>query len=330
MKLSLTTLQKFRSDAAHIKTNPIIPILSYIKFENGNIIKNNLREFIIQECDGITDNFLIDEKILFNFLSVASGDISFKVTAKKITITDGNITVTSPTEDITQFPTTTANFDDLVNLNDEVLSAIGIAAKFITEDETNPIKSHVFIGNDHVAASDGFIAYLNNVGSVPAMVLDKLTAQKIGSLPVCFHTQTESYNFFCSTKTTYGFIRPEQKFFDLSPMLKVPEDISFSIKKDALIKFNEACITSSPAKSITSRLEIIDGVLVLTMKDADYSIDVNQRIPLEGNADTFGYNPTLMNRLLKAVPDSDLKFYQGSNKYFIKGSNFTSLIMELV
>lgn len=331
MKVLLANLQKFKSDAAHIKTNPIIPILGNIKFENGHITKNNLKEFIIQQCDEVDKDFLIDEKILFNFLSVASDDITFTITKKKIRITDGKISVSSPTEDIINFPKVEADFENLQNLSEDVLSGIGIASRFIIDDETQPIKSNVFVGNDHICGSDGFIAYVNKVGDVPEIILDKTSASKIGSLPLCFYTENKSYNLFCSGKTTYGFIKPEQKFFDLSPLVKVPDEMSFQVRKESLIKFNDACITSSPAKSITSKLDVQNGFMILSMKDADFSIDVDQKIEVPGKSDAeFGYNPAYMNRLLKAVPDSELNFYQGPNKYFITGKNFTSLIMEII
>lgn len=332
MKIKVSELKQFKGNSSFIKQTNILPVLGYLKFDDGCITKSNMGCFLVQEVDGVNESFLVDEKILMNFMDCTSApEIEIKLKDKRVLITDGNTKVFSPTEDIINFPKHESEFVDGVVLSNKTLMDISIASNFIISDPLMPFRSHVFVGRKHVAGSNSFIAYIaKSEDEVPEIILSKDTAMAVGKLPIASFSQTDRWHLFKTDKAMYGFIKPEINFFDVSQYGVFDRTLpSFEIDKTDMIRFNDMCISSSPSKDLTASFKINDGNIKLEMQDIDYEISITKDIPVNGSMEgTFIFIPANINQLLKNIPDTNLTFTHSKPMFYITaGEEFTTLIM---
>ena len=175
MKLLTSDLKLFKAKSSVIPANTMLPILSYLKFENGKVTKNSLNAFITMDiaCDG---EFLIDEKQLMAFVAYTKDDI-ISVTKKgnSVLISDSTaIKYTSPTEPIENFPVNDMPITaDWVEVNQGVLNDLSTASLFNVENEINPVMSHVYIGNGYVAGTAETIQRIAKGESVMSLFSDQ-------------------------------------------------------------------------------------------------------------------------------------------------------------
>ncbi len=329
MNFKLTDLKDFKEKSAFIKQNSIIPVLSNILFTKGKLIKNNLKEFIVYQLENDIET-LIDERILMNYISTAKGDVQITHKAKKVTITDGSIPVTSTAGNVEEYPITSLSDATFTALPEGTLDAIAMAVKFINPN-VDGYASFVFCGKGMVAASDGFIGSITTIDT-PTIILSKECALAVCGLDAPEFAESDNYYFFRSENITYGFIKPEQQFIDFTPFLTYPDEKSFTLAKSELIRFNDVCVNSGQSKALSAKFAKVNGHLVMTMNDTDYAVDAGAKVVASGSeVDEFKYSPALMNRLLKALPEQELTFIEGKHKYYIKGQlNYLTLIMEMV
>ncbi len=330
MNFKLTDLKSFKEKSAFIKQNSIIPVLSNIRFDKGRLIKNNLKEFIIYSINNNIET-LIDERILMNYISTAKADIDITVKGKKVTITDGSIPVTSTAGSVDEYPITSMSEATFQRLPEGTQDAIAMAVKFINPNADGHV-SFVFCGKGMVAASDNFIGNITPVPDVPTMILSKECALAVCDLEDPEFAESDNYYFFRSENITYGFIKPEQQFIDFTPFLTYSDKKSFTLSKSELIRFNDVCVNSGQSKALSAKFAKVNGHLVMTMNDADYNVDAATKVQAEGaEVEEFRYSPSLMNRLLKALPEQELTFIESKHKYYIKGQlNYLTLIMQMV
>lgn len=329
MKINLKDLKSFKDNASTIKTNTLIPVLSYIKFDNGKVTKNSLDQFITQDID-FTGQFLVDERILFNFISTASGDIAVTNKSGKIILDDGFTKVTSPAGDFDAFPSNDIAEGEQLTITREVIDAIATASKFINPNGTSGYDSYVFVANGYVAGCDNWISYLEPYrDTLPNMILSKESCAAIARLNGAKFSENDSYYFFESDGVKYGFIKPEQAVIDFTPFTRFSETQYFVAPRQEFVKFNDVCLNSGQAKVLTANMTM-NGKLTLIMKDNDYGVDVVKELEATGSADSFNFNPAIMNRLLKSLPENHLKFIKADKKYYIKGdSDYITLIMQM-
>src|SRR5688572_7795118 len=153
IKVPVSDIRSFKKSSSHIRSKGIMPILDYIKFDNGTITKTNINEFVVQESD-FNGAFLVEERVLFNFIEYTSAaDISFVADGKKIIITDGSQKTSSKQEDINLFPQIEQPPKETVALTDTILKLFGSAAKYTQEGGDDLRKSHIFIGGSTIMAS---------------------------------------------------------------------------------------------------------------------------------------------------------------------------------
>lgn len=332
VKIPLADLISFKRNSSFIKSFGILPIYDYVLFDSGMMIKSNQREFVIQKAN-FMGTFLVEERVLFNFMEYANGsDILFTVNGKKITISDGNAQVTSQTDDPANFKMPESTTDGKQSISNEVLQSILIASKYTKDDENSPITPYVFIGKKSVAASDALIVYYKNFDfELPEIILSRPHAEKIGTLTDVLYTNNERYNIFESKGVTFGFIKHEAKYQDMSVFFGKDKGDSFVVNKNDFLSFVDACISISPSKLVYPTFKIEDGQLLLSMADRDYDLDFKKKVPCDGKMNgAFGYIGTQMSKLLKTAPDTELTFTQSEKRYYITGaSGFQSLIVEI-
>ena len=333
MKLNVEQLKRFKANSASIKSNGIIPILDYLKFDKGTVTKNAMGSFVIQKIDGCTKSFLVDEKILMNFVAYTSSPtIDIEIKDGKVIMSDGSTKKISPTEPIENFPTNDESDDKPVTVDREVLESVGIASQFVIEEEAQTAKSFVFVGNKHVCGSNGMIAYVDEfVEDLPQMILDKQIAYTISKYSTVKFSKNDSYIFFETDDLKFGFVKPEIAFFDESPFGKFEATSSFTMNKSELVAINDMVINDTVSKIATASIYVKKNKLFFEMNDVGYEVNTTKQIDVDGNdTEVFNYNPTLMNKLLKSIPDSEVTFNQTPNRFYITGdSGFVALIIGL-
>lgn len=336
MKIKVSDLRSFKANSGFIKQNNIIPVLSYLKFENGSVTKNNLNSFIIQSVGNSNESFLVDEKILMNFIDCTSeSEIEIKLKDKRIHISDGNTKVTSPTDDLVNFPTNENEELEKTELDAEVLSAIKIASNFIMAEEGDmPVKAYVFVGGSLVAGSNGFIVYLEKFDkALPNFLLSKEIASSLGKYSSVSFSQSGNYYFLETDKIKLGFIKPNQGFVDFSPFSNFNKNVpSFVINKNEFIRFNDMAVSSTPIKGVPATFSVEKKKMKLDYNDTNYEINISKEIPAEGTMEgSFTFLPNNLNPLLKSVPDEILTFYQAKDRYYVTGdSGFVSFVTRML
>lgn len=333
IKIPASDIKQFKKNSSFVKQNGIIPILNYIKFNNGSISKNNTKEFVIQQSN-FNGTFLVEEYVLFNFIEYSNGtEITFTINDKKVTISDGITEVTSQSDNPNLFTDPELPTGDKIEIPSEVLCAIQTAAQYTIQEEFNIIKPYVHVGKKAVAASDGLIGFIQKFDfDLPEIALSVKESEKIGNLKAVKFSETERFHFFESGNSTYGFLKPEAKFIDLVRYFDYPKDVSFRVNKNDLLNYNDTCISVSPSKVVYPIFEITDSGLSLSMVDVDYNINVKRVVTASGTMNgRFKYIASLMSKLLKTAPDDEITFYQADKRFYITGdSGFTSLVMEIV
>lgn len=332
VKVSTSDIRSFKKNSSHLKKNGIIPILDYIKFDNGTITKTNLNEFVVQESN-FTGAFLIEERVLFNFIDYTnSPEISFIADGKKIILSDGSQKTTSTQGDVALFPETEEAPKETISLTDTILKLFGAAAKYTKDDQHDLIVSHIFIGGDIITASDRFIGFYRKIDrELPKTAIPRGVAEKVSSIDPADFSQTERKLFFKTGKVLYGFQKTEAVYVDLGKYFDYKKDVSFCAPKSDLIGFNEMCLSMSPLRICHPTLDILNGKLCMSAMDGDYGVDNEKEIDTQGNiGGKFKHDATQMIRLLKTAPDDELTFSRTGNIMYITGdSGFTSLIMGL-
>lgn len=325
MKLKIKELRKFDSVAGSMPQNKVLPILSYLKFDDGYITKNNLESFIMMEAD-FKGKFLIDEKILMSFVaSVSADEIEVSMNNNSIILSYGKEKMVSPTDDIANFPAVILNDSEKIEFDSDIMSAIKVASNFTTERDNTPYASCVFLGNELVAATTGFVAYIEKAPSyIPEIILEKNAVSVIKNFSSVLFSQNDSYQFFSNNIFKFGFIKKDTKFVNMKPFTNVPDNDKVLVDKKDIIKFCDVCVSSSPSQVIIATIE--NGKL--TMVDKNYGI--NYEKPIQAKLKNFYFNPALMGKLLKSLPEENVYFTLDNSKYFITGeSGFISLIMEM-
>jgi hypothetical protein len=333
IKVSVADIRSFKKNSSRITNKGIIPILDYIKFENGTITKTNINEYVVQESN-FSGAFLVEERILFNFIEYTSAvEIQFVADGKKVVISDGSQKTTSTQGDIILFPQIEQPPTETVALTDTILKLFGSAAKYTQEGNEDLRKSHIFIGGDAIMASDGFIAFYRKIDrELPKTAIPRSVAEKVSSIDPADFSQSENKLFFKAGKVLYGFQKTEATYIDMSGFFNYKKDTYFHAPKAELIAFNEMSLAMSKTKLCHPTMGIVNGKLLMSAVNSDYGVDNEKEIEVVGKmGDKFQYDAAILNRLLKTAPDEELTFCRVKGMMYITGdSGFTSLIMGLL
>lgn len=329
MKLKTAQIKAFRTASASIKQNGILPILSYLKFDNGFITKNNMESFVIMPAD-FDGSCLIDEVRLYGFIdNIKASEFEVKIKDGIVTLSDGKYKQNSPTDLVSNFPVNVIPDADEIELTNTDMWAIKYASNFTQEDEINPYMKCVFIGNGIIAATNSFIAYTEKTELKNTIILQKETAAAIGKYESVLFSENESYQFFKCNEIKYGFIKKDTKFLDMKIFSVLPDGPGVALNKDEIINFCSMCVASTPTGA-TLEVNIKGGCLVMLYPAHNIDISTSIDLPVTETLQDFRFQPFLMLKMLKNVPDTDLIFYRGKDKYFITGeSGFVALIMEM-
>lgn len=325
MKLKTNELKKFNSVTSSMKQNGLLPILSYLRFKDGIITKNNLEQFVEMEVD-FEGECLIDERVLMAFVNyVNAPEIDVRVEEKSITLSCGKDKRKSPTDDINNFPAPENDELEGIEIGEDIVRGIKIASNFTLERDNLPYASCVFLGRGLLGAATGFIAYVEEIdANIPEIILDKNALSVIKGLNNFLFSQNGSFQFIKSGSLNFGFRKTDTAFVNYAPFTKIDGDKKVSISKSELIPFCDNCVSSTPSKVVIAEIKGNK----LSMEDKDFGISGEKELSVE--LGDLAFNPSFMGKLLKALPDEEVIFTKSDNKFFITGeSGFISLIMAM-
>lgn len=329
MKLKTAELKQFNSIAGCMQQNKLLPILSYLKFDKGKITKNNLESFICMDAD-FEGSCLIDEKKLMEFVnSINASEVNVEINGTSITLSNPNNAkekVKLPTTDIDLFPETLVSDGVETELNNEVLKAVKVALNFTMERDNMPQTTSVYIGQGLVGAATGFIAYMGSVSSeLPEIVMDKTAAFFIKNFDTVLFSENERCQFYSNHVFKFGFIKKEIPYLNMNPWIALmPKDVEgVEVEKDEIIKFCDFCVNTSEGRVVVAQI-LGDK---LTMAESGYEVEYEK--PISAKLEHFTFNPAIMSKLLKSIPDEKVNFIRAKGKYYVTGNGFVSLIMEM-
>lgn len=337
MKIATADLKQFKANGTAIRKRNIMPILDYIAFRQGAACKNNLISFLSQTIPGADEDLLVDESTLSVFLkNTEAKEIEIYKEGLSVVLNDGKTKIDCPTEDVDLYPRDSQPESDFKIIPAEVSAAISAASDFILPEELTPgPRSVIFVGKDHVCASNGFVAYVEKVGKVEEIVLQRETAKAIFShgLDVPF-AQSASYHFFKDNDKTYGFAKPDYPFADISQFGKHSRDLpSVVMNRRDLLSFNQTCIDSRKAKYFMPARFSLTNQVDLSFLDSDFGIKIDRSIPADGKAPIkFAYNPEYMNIILKSMDDDEVTLHYDKHKIYFSNNDPAKsyLLMEWV
>lgn len=321
MKIKTEEIKRFKQVCASVKTNQILPVLSYLKMEGGKIIKSNLESFVKMDTSWAGEDFLILEKDIFSFIEFVSADeISIDVDVDRILIKDGQETLSSPTDPVENYPKMPVAASGEILLSSAIMKEIEIACNFVTETSFVPVARCIFLGGGIVGASTGDYSYVNKIGEFPKMVIEKTVANVVKNLGEVLFSENDSYQFYVNPDCVFGFCKKEVKFFDLNKFGLLPEGESVQVNKSELVKFAEICNSVSQSDVIFIKDREIN------MQD-DFGKKYNK--PLSVNMPDFTFRTSILLKTLKALPDEILNFSFSQHRVYITGSgSYVSIITE--
>jgi DNA polymerase III sliding clamp (beta) subunit (PCNA family) len=343
-RIKKSEIEAFKIQAANIKPNTLMPILSYLKIEiNGDyceMTKSNNEAFVIRTSINDSENceFLINESVLYSFAEYSAAEyIEFEKDGNRIKIFDQYNATRSPTEPSHLYPKLDKeNNTDPIELPKLVLVSAGICANIIFDGEVFDAKSFVFVGKKCVAASDATIGFLQKIGmeELPEIVLRKEVAICLSRMNRCIYCKNNNYDLFQDEATLFGYIRAELQFFDMNLIMpNVGEKFHFTINKNALMKFNAHCVSiTDSAKSLAVTMKGENNILSLEMVLSKLERDTRARLFMRGEKADFKYDPAAMTNLLKCIPCEEVYFYEGNKRYYVTDAekSFVSVIMLII
>jgi hypothetical protein len=320
-----------------IKTNTLLPVMAYWRVERSRtgvlITKTNLNSFIKIEVpaeSGPEEKFLVPEKMIINFLTFATEErLVLALKAGKVIITDLKSSINSPEEPIENFPTVTGRAEGEGWPFDPAYARI--AAAVVNNDEIPSPSNHVFIRPNGTGGGDGFCLFFmpESKGEQPI----SLRGEVIRALPnnILNYSSGDNYDYFYTPGVEYGFIKSEIPNFDLGSFFTAVPPGGFTISKSVLLRFNEMAMSAAVNAAEVAAEWIPKGqTLRMEMKDEAYSVDFKTEAAVQGTPFAFAYLPSIMNKLLKAIPYDELRFVEAKAGAFMVGpDNSLAIIQKL-
>lgn len=331
MILKTAFLRQFQKDSGHIVQSGVLPILDFISINKGVITKNNIAQLVATDIDA-EGVLLIEERALFNFINnTKAEEIRVSLQGNRLALSDGQTTVTCASGDPAHYPVTPSKGFSDIALDATGCMHIGRAAGFIEATADIPTKTHLFIANGQLIATNGIILYVAAVDG-PELVIHKNTATIIGKFQGVNFRESEKYQFVESDQVIFGFSKDECKFYDLSTFAGLDETApAFTLLKEELLSFNNLAAANMRGKTPSASMDITNGVLTLSMSEPDWELDIERKMDIDApDHEQFTYNFLEMNKLLKSIPDENLTFYRTHpTRYNIKGADWHGLIMGI-
>lgn len=335
--ITTKSVKSFKEKASKILSNNVLPIYDYVHIVFSDSIctmtKINNSSFVREEfeAEGKEDqSFLVPSIDLFSFVDHNPDQvISIKKVKNKILLIGDNSTTPCVTiED--EFPELEVPEETGVELSPIEIKSIKKASNMLAKEQFDTWRSHVFVGNNTISGSDGFIAY-----SVPCEVGLNIILRKevINALPDvgAVYKHNKTYDFFECGMSLYGFKKSDQAFVDMAKMIKIPKADPFILSKKEVVSFNDWILdVSKKPECADVTWDYKEGVLNLVGFDSLSEKTVERKVKIAGG-ESFKYLPLQMNKILKSIDDDTFICYKGETSmcFTNESKSFISLIQQI-
>lgn len=330
MNISLSELKTFNNIASSLKGSNTFPVLDYVKFGNGKIIKTVMSSFVQFDCKDADTEMLVDEKLLSVKIGNAQSDFfNFSKKGIKVTLTDSVTPTTFQVPDSETFPLIPEPTSERFAISENFMRVLNKAKHFSLTPDSNNLSwmSFIMVGNGYICATGGHSLFTESIEERFELVLDKNHAHIISKLPIKEYAFAEKYMFFYGDGFAIGFSRQEIGYSNIISYGEIKSTSAEFIASGVDIeKFNKECIQSSKFL----RVSMNKGKL--SLNDPNRDIQLEKAIQGIQPSEQFTYNPEIMNRIISAIDGDDIEFYKGKDCYWLKSppQKSTLLIMRIM
>lgn len=359
--IKTSELSNFFKRAGSIKSNEILPIYSYLKFEcdktDCKVYKSNGHSFIIHNIEVSSKekrSFLIEEKKIKTLVDRTSAkEITIEIKTSKasdvddVILSDGLNKIKCQSYDAGKF----ASIPDSEKSEQMLLSASVVESLFLSKSVAKIRKDiktwmcYVYIVNTGKKSSyifgmdDGTMYYKKFDLPLPTLALELETCSTLGGYAEMNYSKKDNYHFFDIGNTIFGFIDCEAKSADISKILdSVDKKVNFVVNRKEMIEFCEICMSINPGilKPVVSITDDGKNKLFLKYENAE-SATSNERVfdvKKVGKPDDFIFLAEQMVSVLKNLPYETVQFNGPiKHNYFItteEDENFLAGLREVV
>lgn len=324
IKLKTKQLLDFMKLSSVISTNDrIIPIHGYIRLKSGTLSKTNGRIFLSQTIDAPDEvDVLLEENSIMPFVKFTKDEEielliepianskNLKVVMKDKT-SEGDFQ-SPPSLDFDKLPI----FDDAesVELNDEMLLAIGIASKQVDTwgGGYNPF-DFIHLHNEWVIGCDTRKLYAKKIPNLPDAYLDSVCATVISQFNNVKFNTSGKYNLFQTGGILYGF----QQYGDIKYPVQIDRFLEkkmdgdfFEFEASELISY---CEWVNQSIRVTREGEVADCVMSggsLECVKQEYGKGLKKNIEFTGDfTPHMKFNPKLLSPFLRSLGVPTIRFH---------------------
>ena len=315
MNIKVSDLKMLQKLTSGLKSNNILPIYDYLRFDKGTITKISSGSFIVFDCEDSDETILVDEKLLYVKVANTSAPmINITQKGNKVTITDGITPTHFQKQNIKEWPEMPDYGNEKIELSSDFNAALQKSLFFPVHSEEIPsLRSFLMIGNNHFCASDAGILFYEEISENIELVIQTKSAEVLSKTTLFKCSTNDNWMFFWANRVVIGFQKQEIKFTDMR-RFKMPEEIKLEFvgSKADFFSFNSECIGSSKYPFVTIKTG------VLSFDDTGLDIQLDRKLDYLTPSEIFTYNAAHMNRLLNSFNGDELEFYRGSTWYWIK------------
>lgn len=329
IQLPIKKLKEFLALSSYVQTDKSQKdsILKYVRItiKDGvcQMVKSNNRAFCILEFSlpvGDVD-FLVEED-RFKALCSESDRETYKVTftAKTTTFNDGykKSTFNTAEADVKLFPKLPELSEDGTVIDKDVLTTLGIAKNYASEDTIRPALCAVYLSGTDIYASNAQICYVRSFNdAMPNIGITKKECELLSQFDSVEYSISEHYNTYKSGSITFGFIQPDgTKGYDYKFLLnKLTKSNYLKIKKSHLINFCKSTKNFSGDAYLNSWLYIVgDGSdfdpiqarIVFIDKGKEEENEIIVSCELVGENFDFEFNHSIWLDALSCLPYEDI------------------------
>jgi hypothetical protein len=301
MNLRVVELRRFFSNAGTIRSKGVMPVLDYIKIDRDRIIKTNLNAYVIMNITPVGETILIDEKILNAMVKSTSSDI-IEVTTQgsKVFLSDGKYKMSFVVAEEEHYPKMPdSEKENEVVLTQDMLEAIGIAAKNVAVNDVVPAFNCVNLAYGYIAGSDHARLYLKKFDNLPTVLIEPLAANIISQFGEVKYYERGNYSFFEVGSFLFGFIKTAGNPIDFRAFLsEVVNDTYAEFSCQDIYNFIDLFMASSGGETVSVDF---NGDLI-SFKDLDREVSNESVLAIEGQfKPQLSFLPRLINNQLKSI-----------------------------
>jgi DNA polymerase III subunit beta len=290
-----------------VSSNPVVPILEYIRVSNGEMCASDLHNTIIFKT-GLTGEFLIPFREMKKMLALLSdgSDVTFDPGELKIKVTTEAGVFTFDSEDPKDFiKTPEVSKEKFETLSASDLQRIGAARRFTSRDELRPAMCGVLIGDGFITSTDGHRMHYRPMTSLGVgIIISRKCASIVADLPGTEISYTSNLVRFESGDMVVVSRLIEERYPERENVIPLKSKSIVTIDRLSFIK--AVALSAIAANKVTHQTRFSFSATEVTVfsEDLDFATAFTAKLPCEltGPEVTIGFNAKF---LLEALEEID-------------------------